>query len=287
MPELPEVETIRRDLAKKIINKKIIEVKVWKKKIVKTNLRKFVRALKNNSIFKISRRGKLLIFGLKDQKNFLLIHLKMTGQLIYQKGSKIIPGGHGFPEPTNDLPSKHTHLVITFSDKSRLFFNDLRQFGYAKIVNTNELEKIFDAFGVEPLTSKFTIKRFEEVIDRRSAPIKAVLLNQSLIAGIGNIYADETCYQARIKPSRKAKSLTKKEIAKLFLAIKHILSRAVSRRGTTFSNYVDGKGKPGNYALSLKVYEREGKKCLRCSSTIAKKQNIAGRGTRYCPSCQK
>lgn len=294
MPELPEVETIKNDLRKRILRKKIVGIEIRKRKIVKNKSTDFIKILKGNFFSNLDRIGKLLIFKLLDRKNYLLIHLKMTGQLIYCNKGEIVAGGHEIglkssliPGLGDNLPNKYTHVIFEFNDGSKLFFNDLRQFGYLKIVNKEELERIVKDYGIEPLTKDFTIKKFREVLKNRKTSIKAVLLNQKLIAGIGNIYADESLFLAKIKPNRQAGSLLNKEIEELFKAISFIIKKAIKYRGTTFSNYVDTSGRKGNFTKLLKVYGREGEKCRRCLSDTIKKIKVAGRGTRYCQKCQK
>ncbi|MDD5031790.1 MAG: bifunctional DNA-formamidopyrimidine glycosylase/DNA-(apurinic or apyrimidinic site) lyase [Patescibacteria group bacterium] len=303
MPELPEVETIKNDLKKRILGKKIIEVEIRSKKVVhpvrnressngvKSRPADFVKILKGNSFFGLDRIGKLLIFELGDKENFLLIHLKMTGQLIYWNKGEIVAGGHEMedgkiPGAGDRPPNKYTRLIFSFSDGAKLFFNDLRKFGYAKIVGKKELEKIKGEYGPEPLTKRFTLAAFKKILEGKNGSIKAILLNQGLIAGIGNIYADEALFEARIKPIRQGRSLSGKEQGALFKAINYLIKRAIKYRGTTFSNYVDAAGKRGNFTKMLKVYHREGEKCRRCGGVI-KKIKIAGRGTRFCEKCQK
>ena len=293
MPELPEVETIKNDLKKRILGKKITGVEVRGGKVVGNKPADFTKILKGNSFHAIDRIGKLLIFELADRKNFLLIHLKMTGQLIYCNKGEVVAGGHEtggegdkIPGVGEALPNKYTHLIFSFANGAKLFFNDLRKFGYAKIVGEKELEKIKGEYGIEPLTKDFTLKAFKEALGVRNAPIKAILLNQGLIAGIGNIYADEALFEARIRPSRRAGSLSDKETEALFKAVNNIIKKAIKYRGTTFSNYVDASGRKGNFTKLLKVYHREGEKCRRCGAVI-KKAKVAGRGTRFCEKCQK
>lgn len=269
MPELPEVETIRRDLTKKILHKKISHLEIKKRKIIKSNLLNFKKILLKNSFTKISRIGKLLIFHLADKKNYLLTHLRMTGQLIYEQ------------------TGQYTHFIFTFSDQSKLYFNDLRQFGYLKIVQKPELEKIISKYGIEPLTKNFSLEKFTEVIKNKKISIKSVLLDQALISGIGNIYADESCFTAKINPKKISNKLSSQEINNLFLAINKIIKKAINNRGTSFRNYVDTAGQEGNFTKKLMVYGRAGKKCYTCKKGIIKKIKINGRGTTFCPICQK
>jgi len=286
MPELPEVETIRRDLSKLILGKIIAKVILHKPKIVKNTASEFVKILSGNKIKKLSRRGKLLIAEL-NKGGWLLIHLKMTGQLIYQRGRTLVTGGHPQPFSLDDLPNKYSHVVLEFRDKGKLFFNDMRQFGYMKLADKKELAKILSKYGIEPLTENFTLKAFQAVIKNKTAPIKAVLLNQEHISGIGNIYADEACFLAGILPSRRSHRLTLDEIARLHKACQVIIKKAVAKRGTTFRDFRDASGVHGNFVKYLKVYGRGGQKCLRCRVNVLKKARVAGRGTVFCASCQK
>ncbi|MFA5880433.1 MAG: bifunctional DNA-formamidopyrimidine glycosylase/DNA-(apurinic or apyrimidinic site) lyase [Candidatus Margulisiibacteriota bacterium] len=285
MPELPEVETIRGDLNKKILGKKIKDVKISKPKIIKGNVNDFKKVLQGSFIKKIDRVGKLMIFVLSKSDKFLLIHLKMTGQLIYVSRKETISGGHNYPK-IDKLPNKFSHIIFTFTDKSKLFYNDIRQFGYMKIVNKEGLKKVFSNFGLDPVATKFKKNDFLRIIKDKKNNIKAFLLNQKFIAGIGNIYADEILFDSRIKPSRRIDSLKNREKEKLYLSIKKILKKAIRMRGTTFSNYVDGRGNKGNFTNFLKVYQRQGHECFKCGKKV-RRIKIAGRGTHYCLVCQR
>ena len=290
MPELPEVETIRRDLAKLLVGKTIIRVSgsaVGRKKTVRIGWGKFKTLLSGTCIDGIGRRGKLLVFDL-DNRHYLLIHLKMTGQLVFLAKNRIIPGGHGFPEVLEDnLPSKYTHVVFHLSDGPRLFFNDMRQFGYMDIVTVCQLDSVLKRFGVDAISPEFTLKRFGALLHGRRTAIKSFLLNQKLIAGIGNIYADEICFEAKVQPDRPVNTLNTRHIRALHAACREILTEAIECRGTTFSNYRDGEGRHGNYSCRLQVYGREDSSCLRCKKGRIDRALVAGRGTRYCPKCQK
>src|SRR3989344_4622029 len=257
MPELPEVETIRRDLEGKIVRKKIADVEVLAKKIVKTNLKEFSEVLKGNQFSKIDRRGKLLIFKLKNHRGstsmgekFLLVHLKMTGQLIYRYDHKTIAGGHNLPKNIGELPNKFTHLIFSFSDKSKLFYNDMRRFGYMKIVDQAERDRILtENFGIDAIDEKFTLAVFKKILEKKKGAIaKAALLDQISIAGIGNIYADEVLFDSKILPNRKVSTLKSDEIKKMYQSIKKVLKHAIRHRGTTFGtqlegHYVDSEGR--------------------------------------------
>jgi len=292
MPELPEVETIRRDLSARVLGKKIKAVEVLAAKTVSPAPRKFTSLLVGQSLLKVDRIGKLLIFPLSDKRNFLLVHLKMTGQLIYSFHDKLVAGGHSL-RGTNlqayvggDLPNKSTRVYLTFSDRSRLFFNDQRRFGYVRIVGGADLEKIKAKYGIEPLTANFTKTNFQAAIKGRTKNIKALLLDQSLISGLGNIYVDEALFAAHLRPSRRASSLLGREIDSLYGVIEGLIRRAIKYRGTTFNNYLDGQGKKGSFVSKLQVYGRGQKTCLKCGGVI-KKIKVAGRGTHFCPNCQK
>lgn len=285
MPELPEVETIRRDLEKKILHKRISVVNILETKTVRGKAPLFLSVLKNNSFIKIDRIGKLMIFKLEKNNLAMLSHLKMTGQLIYEDKNKIIIGGHD--EKKKIIPQNpHTRVIIIFKDKSRLYFNDMRKFGYLEIVNQKQLENIIAKYGIEPGLKNFTLKNLIDVFRNKKTSVKAVLLDQNLIAGIGNIYADEILFSAGVKPDRLGFELTQKEIKKIHEASLCIIKKAIKYRGTTFNNYVDSEGKQGGFYKLLKIYDRKGEKCYRCKSII-EKTRIAGRGTYYCPKCQK
>ena len=294
MPEMPEVETIAADLSDKLSGQKIISVDLISPKSAKNAPAFFKKKLIGASLKKISRRGKLLIFELSE--NYLLIHLKMTGQLIYVDQKTSIAGGHSLNDRKNSsfaesvggkLPNKYTRVVISFKNGAQLFFNDLRRFGYLKIVTPGELALILkNSYGPEPLTPEFTFKYLEKLLAKRKTKIKALLLDQKLVAGLGNIYVDEALFASGIRPDRLALSLKSAEIKKLFLAINFLIKKAIKHRGTTFSNYVDSKGQKGNFSKFLKVYGRKDEKCVSCGGPI-RKIKLAGRGTHYCPHCQK
>ncbi|MBU4314928.1 bifunctional DNA-formamidopyrimidine glycosylase/DNA-(apurinic or apyrimidinic site) lyase [Patescibacteria group bacterium] len=286
MPELPEVETIRLDLEKTIINKKIVSLKINKPKLIKNvKLSNFKKDLIDTKIVSINRIGKLLYLRLSSQK-FLLIHLKMTGQLIFQDNKRIIAGGHNYPPIDDQLPNKYSHTTFHFQDGSALYFNDQRQFGYMKTVDRDELNKIIDSYGIEPLQKNFSVEELTKVFANRKSNIKSLLLNQKLISGLGNIYADEVCFACKIHPGNSGNSLTKKDIAKLHTSIEKIIANAIKYRGTTFKDYTDARGQKGNYSNILKVYGREGEECVRCKDQKIMKIKLAGRGTHLCPKCQ-
>jgi formamidopyrimidine-DNA glycosylase len=286
MPELPEVETIRRDLAKELVGAVIVRVDVRMPKLVTSSPRQFSVWLKNKKVQAIGRRGKLLIVSFAEADLTLLMHLKMTGQLIYEKKRRRIAGGHPIPLP-GQLPNAYTHLVFHFRGGGVLYFNDLRQFGYAKLVSVREKEKIIAAYGIEPLTGEFTRAALSAELGRRTAPVKHVLLDQTAIAGLGNIYVDEICFAAGVRPVRPANRLTEQEIDRLYRACQRIIKLAIKERGTTFSKYRDGYGRAGGFVRLLKVYGRGGQLCKKCRRGVIQKIKVGGRGTTYCPLCQK
>lgn len=284
MPELPEVETIARDLNKELKNKKIIAVKSFDKKVfypaagdIKNILGKKIRA--------VFRRAKMIIFDLNDY--YLIAHLKMTGQLVYQTKISLIAGGHPIINQDKKLPNKFSRVIFKFNDKSVLYFNDVRRFGWIKLLAEEEFTKFSGRLGVEPLSLDFTLNHFKKILEhRRNTAIKQVLLDQKYISGIGNIYADESLFMARIKPFRRVKTLNNREIKKLWRAIPKILKYAIKHRGTSFNDYVDARGEAGNFIKYLKVYGQEGKKCKNCGGPV-KKMKLGSRGTHWCDKCQK
>ncbi len=279
MPELPEVETISRQLNKLIVGKKIKKVTVKLSKIVKMSAAIFRRALENATIKKISRRAKLLIFELNNGWS-MLAHLKMTGQMIYQST---------IDNQQITTENKHTHVIFNFTDGSRLLFNDLRQFGYLKLVKTDELSKFFikEGLGPEPLDRDFSLADFEALLVKKpKAKIKQFLMDPKIIAGIGNIYSDEILFFGRVHPLRRAGSLKSAEIKKIYSGIKKILSVAIKLKGTSANDYLDVFGQKGKFAQKLKVYGKKDEKCVKCKKEIVRVK-IGGRSAHFCPACQR
>jgi len=271
MPELPEVETIRKQLNKLTTNKSIVSAEFFgPSKMINLPKNKFLKLLVGAKIVQVDRRAKLLVLELNNGYG-LLTHLKMTGKYLFDAEK-----------------DKHTHLVMYLSGKHTLGFKDVRKFGYLKIFKQKEIPKILDKeYGPEPLEKNFILKKFEGMLTKKpKSQIKQLLMDQKFIAGIGNIYAQEVCFYARIRPERKVHTLTKKEIKKLYEGIIKILKDAIKCGGTTADDYLDCYGKQGNYFSKLKVYGRKGKKCVRCRATLMESR-LGGRGTVYCPKCQK
>lgn len=299
MPELPEVETIKRDLKKALVGpasakatarhgKKIISASIlWAKTVLPLSPAVFKKKITGQEIEDVSRRAKMIRIKLTGPLD-LLIHLKMTGQLIFQpKTGGIVSGGHPQPGGLNNLPNQFTRLVFDLSDGSKLFFNDMRKFGWVKLLDDATIAQLFTNHGPEPLSKDFTIIYFQSLLSRYpNRPIKQILLDQTLIAGIGNIYADESCFMAGILPTRLASKISQTEIKKLHQAIIAVLKHSISKNGTSSRNYVRSDGSQGGFVPHLKVYGRADEPCKVCGRPI-KKIKLVGRGTHYCPSCQK
>jgi formamidopyrimidine-DNA glycosylase len=286
MPELPEVETIKRELDKILRGKIISGVEIlWPKTISPTTTINFTQIITDKRIISLERRAKMLIIHLNNNVS-LIIHLKMTGQLIFvPKSGKIISGGH----PTNDIqtPGRHTRLIFHFKDKSNLYFNDLRKFGWVKILDEKLKKYINTEVGIEPLSSKYTMVHFRQMLKKYpNRTVKQILLDQHLIAGIGNIYADESAFLSKILPMRKIKTLSEKEINYLHKNIIAVLKLSIQKKGTSSKNYVRSNGQKGGFVPFLMVYGRKGETCKCCGTKIVKTKH-AGRGTHYCPECQK
>jgi formamidopyrimidine-DNA glycosylase len=293
MPELPEVETIRRQLQKLIVGKKIREVKVNLPKMVKLPSWKFRKTIIGATVKEVRRRAKILIIELSNDWN-LLIHLKLSGRLIFRKkgellGPEDIKWNHSKNIRSSPPFAALEHLIYYFSDGSRLFHNDLRQFGYVKLVKSGELSDFFkkEKLGTEPLEKNFSFDKFLAILKKKpKAKIKQFLLDQKNIAGIGNIYSDEILFFARVHPLRKVQELKYSENKKVFEGIRKILVQAIRFGGSSVRDFLDALGKEGEYVPKLKVYGREGEKCS-CCGAIIKRIKIGSRSAHFCPRCQK
>jgi formamidopyrimidine-DNA glycosylase len=293
MPELPEVETIARDLRRGLVGLTIKDFKVVNERTRRArpflNLgeNEFRRALVGRIVKQINRRAKMLIFELSGDK-YLLAHLKMTGQLILKRPrGRLVVGGHQITGVGLALPNKFTRAQLGFSDGSRLYFNDIRRFGWLKIFDKTGLDKELSSLGPEPLEKKFTVVSLGEILRRKArTTVKQAIMDQKQLVGVGNIYADESLFAARIKPQRLAGSLKGMEIDRLHRAIGEILKLSIANRGTSFSDYRDGHGHQGNFVKLLKVYGRAGEPCPVCGRQI-KKMTLGGRGTHWCAHCQR
>ncbi|GIW66729.1 MAG: formamidopyrimidine-DNA glycosylase [Candidatus Parcubacteria bacterium] len=267
MPELPEVETIKKSLARKIINKKIIKVKIFNKKSFLGNKKNII----NEKIIGLERKGKILIARLANNYN-LLIHLKMSGQILCFKKNNL-----------DILNKKFIRLIFYLSSGLMIVFNDLRKFGWVKIATKNESKKILDNLGRDALL--ITYEELFNLCRKSKSKIKIFLMDQKKISGIGNIYACEILFLAKINPFKMVNQLTEKEIKILLRSIKTILVRAIRYNGTSMKSYIKPDNKKGDYQKHFLVYQREGEKCLRCKKKIIRVK-LNNRSTFYCPYCQ-
>lgn len=283
MPELPEVENIRRGLAK-LKGQKILRVFVLQPQIVsgKGNIRKsssrkteeFTQELKGEIIKAVERRGKNLLFQTKNGK-IVLAHLKMTGQFLYDSQKTAEPG-------------KHTRIIFELSG-GNLFYNDIRRFGYVLYFPSRTAlhdTRHFENMGIDPFDPKFTLSFLREALAKKYAGLKSVLMGQGIVSGIGNIYADEICFRSGILPTKKASLLDKDETRNLYRSIKHILAQAIKHKGSTIRDYKLVSGEEGGFAKLHQVYGRAGESCFSCETKLTK-SIIGSRTTVFCENCQK
>jgi formamidopyrimidine-DNA glycosylase len=288
MPELPEVETVKRGLEKLIIGLEIKSVEHDWQKSFPNDPALVSEFLLNSTIVAVRRRAKVLMIDLST-KYTLMIHLRMTGQLVYLKNNARFGAGHPNDSLISKLPDKSTRVTITFKNGSNLYFNDQRKFGWMKLLPTELIdeEPFMQKVGPEPLEIEFTDKIFINRVQRRSnTTIKAALLDQTVLAGIGNIYADESLWGAKIHPATLVKNVTNKKLKSLHKEIINVLNLSIDKGGSTDRNYVNAEGKKGSYIEFAKVFRRENLPCPRCH-TIINKTRVAGRGTHICNRCQK
>lgn len=287
MPELPEVETVRRGLHELIIGRNIKEVHHDTPKSfpnAPADVREF---LIGASITDVRRRAKVLLIDLSSDYT-LVIHLKMTGQLVFRASDVAFGAGHPNDSLIGELPDRSTRVIIEFTDGSKLFFNDQRKFGWMKLMPSLEVPNIdfMKKVGPEPLEADFTAEEFAGRFTRRGKTnIKAALLDQTVVAGVGNIYADESLWSAKIHPRRLVNTITTDEFQKLYEELRSVMNLAIEKGGSTDKNYVNAEGKRGSYMDFARVFRREGQKCPRCGTEIIKFK-AAGRGTHICPHCQ-
>ncbi len=287
MPELPEVETVRIGLNALLPGRRIADVEYdWPKGFIATAA-DIDAHLVGAKITEVKRRAKVLIIEL-DTKYSLVIHLKMTGQLVF-RGEQSFGAGHPNQSLVGKLPDKSTRVTFTFEDSTKLFFNDQRKFGWVRLLPTAEVPMIdfFQKVGPEPLAEDFRAPDFVVRLRRRNnSGIKAALLDQTVVAGIGNIYADESLWAAQIHPLSKIADLSDRKLATLYDGLVKVLRLSIEKGGSTDRNYVDAEGKRGSYLTFANVFRREGQPCPRCGTTIIKLR-VAGRGTHICPHDQK
>jgi len=273
MPELPEVETVARGLRAVLPGRRILGVRLGKTDFIE-DARAVEGGLPGRVIEGVERRGKFLILWLSAANGAtpagLLVHLGMTGQLLALPAAQ--PAG------------KHTHVVLRLDDGRELRYADARRFGEMALLERQAIEKRLAALGAEPL--ELGLEAFCARILSRRSRIKAVLLDQRVLRGIGNMYADESLWRARIHPARPASTLGRKELARLYRAIRRVLQRAIELRGSSISDYLDAEGRAGEFQRLHRVYGRGGKRCFRCQAEV-RRMIVAGRSSYYCPRCQK
>jgi formamidopyrimidine-DNA glycosylase len=287
VPELPEVETIRIGLAKLLPGLVVKDVwHDWPKSFPNAPA-DAARFLVGAEIVDVKRRAKVLIIELSSGYS-LVIHLKMTGQLVF-KGKKSFGAGHPSNSLTGELPDKSTRVVLEFTNNAKLFFNDQRKFGWMRLIPTTEVPLIdfMRTVGPEPLDDDFTVDRFiERLITRKNSPVKAVLLDQKVLAGVGNIYADESLWGAKIHPATPVTEIPRTKLVVLHQSLRDVLKQSIESGGSTDKNYVNAEGKKGSYLNFANVFRKEGRPCPRCGTEIIKIR-VAGRGTHICPKEQK
>jgi len=293
LPELPEVETVRRGLEQKLNNFIIKKVEICRDSTVAFPLEKeeFINGIQNSLLYKWNRRGKYLISELKKfehenisfpiekaskDNGYLVVHLRMTGYFKFIENLT--------------QPCKHTRIRFFDKNNNELRYVDVRSFGQMwwieKGLSLNKIIKGLGSLGPEPFSKDFDANYLKKVISKRTKSIKAILLDQTIVAGIGNIYADESLYSAGISPFREARTIKKNELIKLKESIVTVLKKSIGSGGTTFSDFRDLEGENGNFGLQTNVYRRTGKECRKCGNLI-ERQKITGRSTHWCPKCQK
>ncbi len=289
MPEMPEVETIRRDLDTTVRGARIESVTVLWPPFVGATRAVLDTAVVGHRIVAIRRRGKALILDL-DRDWHLLLHLKMTGQIVvHQRGRVIAFGGHPTAKIIGPMPNPWTRAVFALGAGRTLFVNDQRKFARLRVVTTADLaaDRFLSSMGPEPLSAGFSLGVFKARLARhRSAPVKAALLDQATVAGIGNIYADECLHMARIDPRQATASLKPAQLRRLHQAIRVILRDAVDHCGTSFPSFINDGRHRDSYLAYARLFGRQGQPCPVCGTPI-ERIRVAGRGTNYCPRCQR
>jgi formamidopyrimidine-DNA glycosylase len=288
MPELPEVETVKRGLERLIVGKTIMSHSFDWPKSFPNDPEIVAQCMLGATCERVERRGKALIITLNSGYS-LVVHLKMTGQLVYVDNNQDrFAAGHPNDSMVNRLPDSSTRVQLTFTDSSTLFFNDQRKFGWMRLLPSTEVMNLpfFRLLGPEPLADSFTSQQFRGRLNRRkNTTIKAAILDQTVLAGVGNIYADESLFMAKIHPAQRVGSIKPSALDDLHREIRAVLNLSIDKGGSTNKNYVDAEGRKGSYLTFAKVFRREGQPCLIDGSIIIKTR-VAGRGTHYCPSCQ-
>jgi len=272
MPELPEVETVVRQLRKTVVGFNI--VKIWHDvpKLLLPTPSFFEESVQGKTIRDVQRRAKLIVFTLSGEC-FVIVHLKLTGRLLVRRQA--------------DASDDYVHVVLQLDRGKEIRFADIRKFGWLKVVTEKtELQKIFDEYGPEIFSPRFSFEQFYGRIKKTSRPIKPLLMDQAFLAGIGNLYADESLFRAGVYPKDKAAFLTKERVSRLFDSLQAVLREAIRYGGSSVDDYVDTNSDKGRFTSHLRVYGRQGKPCIICKTPI-RKMTYRGRGTHYCPKCQK
>ncbi len=288
MPELPEVETIRASLARLVVGKQVVASTVYDSpKSFPNDPTAVAHFLHGATITAVERRAKVLLIRLSTNYT-LVVHLKMTGQLLFV-GEERWGGGHPNDSFLHELPDRLTRVALTFADGAHLYFNDLRKFGWMKLYPTPEVGQLpfMQKVGPEPLDPRTTAAQFIARIRRRNGTtIKAAILDQTTIAGVGNIYADESLWMTQLHPATRVRMVDDEQLAALFAHIRQVLQLSIDKGGSTDRNYVDAEGKKGSYLAFAQVFRREGQPCPRHPDVEIMKIRVAGRGTHICPVCQ-
>ncbi|MHB8652921.1 MAG: bifunctional DNA-formamidopyrimidine glycosylase/DNA-(apurinic or apyrimidinic site) lyase [Terriglobia bacterium] len=277
MPELPEVETVLRGLKKRVIGRRLGAAQVSHPQIIVGSPEKFIREVSGRQILSAQRKGKAIALELGPEiaqgdagQRYLLVRLGMTGQLTV----------NAIAEPVEP----HTHLRMALEDGGEeLRYVDARRFGRLRCLARHELDAVFGGLG--PDAREISDEQFQKALRARRVPLKSWLMNQQMLAGVGNIYADEALYLARLHPLTQAGGISKRDAHRLLRAVKRVLERAVALQGTSFRDYIDIEGRPGNFLPQLRVYQRTGKRCRRCRQPI-ERVVISGRSSHFCPKCQ-
>lgn len=298
MPELPEVETVRRGLVDLLVGHHVLGVTSDNPKSFPNTTADVTQFLIDAQVIAARRRAKVLLIDLSTRYT-LMIHLKMTGQIIYVRSipTEIRLSGNttrfGAGHPNNSLigalPDRSTRVIFELDNNAKLFFNDQRKFGWVRLLPTIAIPQVpfMQKVGPEPLEDAFTDKIFIQRLQRRrNTTIKAAILDQTVLAGIGNIYADESLWGAKIHPATRVKDVPPKKLKKLFTEIRFVLELAIEKGGSTDRNYVNAEGKKGSYISFARVFRKEGTPCQRHPDTLIQKIRVAGRGTHICPKCQ-
>ncbi len=286
MPELPEVETIKRGLGQVLPGLTIVDIEVLPDP--RFHYKYDIADALDQSIVSIDRMAKVLILHLKNDKS-MLFHLKMTGQLIYESEEDRYAGGHPIPPLNSPMPNKTTHVIFSFDNGAKLYFNDLRKFGWIKVIPTAAIQNdnLLKTIGPEPLDPKFTAKElFDRLQRKKKTPIKTALMDQTVVSGIGNIYSDEALWLAKIHPKRLAGALSKKEVDEIYKGIVKSLQVAIEHKGSSSKSYVNHKGEAGTFLEYANAYHHTGLPCKRCGTPIVR-EKINGRSAHYCPKCQR